>query len=288
MRQSARRYGREIHCNRNLINAPVTSTQKLPEIVLGLEKSERSVLMQWISRQGPFWEENRLHAEDEYLECAGAVVTDTALGEAAYGNFTGGDNRLASLEPSSFVSTPLDVALVQCDGSSVDIPVVNYWRPADLHADLAALPPLVASWRDLEEICRRQFSRLTFSADCFLPLRGHPFVLGASRQILAEIDVLNRFADCFNDDGTRSAEGQRLYQDHFTGEKAWFTDSTDQEKVDFENELLFSHPTDEKATISCPWHGKVKWPQIRIHFSSPIRYLEPVYIVYIGPKLTKR
>jgi hypothetical protein len=40
--------------------------------------------------------------------------------------------------------------------------------------------------------------------------------------------------------------------------------------------------------IFCTWHGKVKTPQYRIHFSWPISAVAPLYVVYIGPKITKR
>ena len=45
---------------------------------------------------------------------------------------------------------------------------------------------------------------------------------------------------------------------------------------------------DPTKTLFCPWHGKVQTPQLRVHFSYPIRANEPLYIVYVGPKLTKR
>jgi hypothetical protein len=42
------------------------------------------------------------------------------------------------------------------------------------------------------------------------------------------------------------------------------------------------------ATLFCPWHGKVKIEQMRMHFTFPIQRDMPLYIAYIGPKLTKR
>ena len=35
-------------------------------------------------------------------------------------------------------------------------------------------------------------------------------------------------------------------------------------------------------------HGKVKTPQIRIHFSWPITASTPLYVVYVGYKITKK
>ena len=148
--------------------------------------------------------------------------------------------------------------------------------------------PLRRSLTQLAAICRGQCDALTFSEDCFGALRGHPFVEGAARHVLVLLDVLHQFSRCFDNAGQRTPEGQRLYQDHFTGGKAWFSDSSDAEKEDFKSDLTFKHPTAQGETLFCTWHGKVKTPQIRIHFSWPVRANEPLYVVYVGPKITKR
>ncbi|MBN1960904.1 MAG: hypothetical protein JW841_08150, partial [Deltaproteobacteria bacterium] len=85
-----------------------------------------------------------------------------------------------------------------------------------------------------------------------------------------------------------------IYQDFFTGKKggggrgALFSDSSDEEKNEFKNALTFNHPQKPHVKIFCPWHGKVQTPKYRIHFSWPVRVNEPLYVVYIGEKLTKR
>ena len=127
----------------------------------------------------------------------------------------------------------------------------------------------------------------------FEPLQGHPFVPGAAQRIVVLLNVLNRMKQCFDDDGSRTAEGHRLYQDFFTGEPgnggrgAAFTDSSDPEKHDFKNDLTFPSPAHPSETLFCTWHGKVQTPQIRVHFSYPIRKDDPLFVVYVGPKITK-
>ena len=85
-----------------------------------------------------------------------------------------------------------------------------------------------------------------------------------------------------------------VYRDFFTGKKgdggrgAMFSDSSDTEKDDFASELRFRHPDRPDERLFCPWHGKVQTPQLRVHFSHPIRADVPLYVVYVGPKLTKR
>ena len=67
-----------------------------------------------------------------------------------------------------------------------------------------------------------------------------------------------------------------------------FSDSSDSEKRDFRQGLTFAHPEDPARSMFCPWHGKVRHPTLRVHFSWPVRVGKPVHIVYAGPKITKR
>lgn len=89
IRQLARRFGRELHCHRNLAQARVTSTMAMPQAVQALRIDERRALMQWLTQYGPFWEDMRHHGPDDWLECNGNIVTDTAVGEAAWCCLTG-------------------------------------------------------------------------------------------------------------------------------------------------------------------------------------------------------
>jgi hypothetical protein len=288
LRKMARRFGREIHCHRSFAHAQVTRAQTLPQVVQAFERDEGRVLMQWLARQGPYWEDVRLHSTDDYLEYNGVPVTDTALGEAAFGVMHGYERRLASLTPSDYALSPLPVTWTTDDGRANKVDVNNHWDVLELEAVLQAAPPVLDSWEKLADVCRSQCDALTFSADCFDALRGHPFAEGAARHVLALLDVLHRFSGCFDEAGQRTPEGQRLYQDHFTGDKAWFSDSSDAEKHEFRRELTFKHPMAIGETLFCTWHGKVKTPQIRVHFSWPVRANEPLYVLYVGPKITKR
>ena len=117
---------------------------------------------------------------------------------------------------------------------------------------------------------------------------GHPFVPSAAERIRVLLHTLDRFKGCFNEQGQRNDEGHALYANHFSVQKGWFSDSSDAEKNEFHAELTFPHPQRPGETLFCPWHGKVKTPQIRIHFSWPVRANEPLYVVYVGPKRTKR
>ena len=110
--------------------------------------------------------------------------------------------------------------------------------------------------------------------------------LGLLQQTL--LSILDRFAVAFESDGRRSVEGHRLYQDYFTGDRGWFSDSSDTEKSNFGRDMHFRHPDKPGETIPCYWHGKVNQLTLRIHFSWPVRAGEPLYVMYIGQKITRR
>jgi hypothetical protein len=287
MRKVARRFGCELQCHRNVAYARVTQRLTLQQAINSFSRDQRQALMQWLTRHGPFWEDARVHSPDDYLECNGDVVTDTAVGEAAICRFHGNDRHLASLIPSRWEYSPLRITWVPNSGPSRDLEVTNYWNSNELELALRTAPAPVLSWEQLARIARTRCQRLEFSTDCFQPLLGIPFVVGASRQVLTLLDTLDRFMGCFDEHGQRTPEGQRLYQDHFTGDKAWFSDSSDAEKIQFKQDLTFRHPTTSDAFLFCPWKGKVKTPQLRIHFSWPVSAHQPLYVVYVGPKITK-
>lgn len=286
IRQIARRFGRELHCHRNTATAQVTSTLSMPEALRALSEAERRALMQWLTRRGPFWEDVRVHGSDDYLECNGEVVTDSAVGEAAFCCLRDIERHLVSVDPSSWKFSPVSVTWFTEPGAEETVEVLNHWEPGEVEEALQGAPVPLTSWADLETTASARCPRLTFSPVCFEPLLGHPFVRGAARRILSRLTILDRLRNCVDGDGKRTPEGQRLYDDHFIGENAWFSDSSETEKHQFRTKLTFRHPTRDGQSLFCPWHGKVK--TFRIHFTWPLSADEPLYVVYVGPKITKR
>ena len=117
---------------------------------------------------------------------------------------------------------------------------------------------------------------------------GVPFAKSAADRFVALLNVLDRLAGAFNNEGTRDAEGHRIVSDFFTGDRAWFTDSSESEKRDFRHELTFVSPDNPSSPVFCPWHGKVSHLTLRLHFSWPLAKGKSVHVVYAGPKITKR
>ncbi len=289
IRKTAKRFRMDIQCHRNVANSQVTADLMMREAApRALDKNSLRAFMAWLDRHGPFWEDVREHSGDnDLLDYNGKYVTDTAVGEAAFCLIHGIDRSLVSLDPSAWLISPL-VVNWHDDERVRSVEVLNYWDPREVEVALESTLVQLGSWKDMEEIARLRCPDLTFADDSFEPLDGHPFVKGAAERLLVRLRVLNTLTTSFDERGERTPEGHALYQKHFTGCKAWFSDSSDSEKARFESELTFSHPANPGQRLSCTWHGKVKTPQLRFHFSWPIRANEPLYVVYVGPKITKR
>ena len=286
MRNIARQYSRELHCHRNTVNGRINSSMSVFEAVQTFTREEKRALLAWLTQRGPFWEDAGEHDSDEWIECKGAVVTETAIAEAAYCSTSRIDRRLVSLVPSKWGYSPITATCIS--KSSTEILVHNYWDPLQLETALLQAEPPLRSWAQLEAIAQAKFRRLKFAIDSFRPLDGRPFVHGAAYRIIGLLDTLNRFLGCVDESGHRTLEGTQLIQDHFTGGNAWFSDSSPTEKSNFRNELTFPHPEMPGQYLFCTWHGKVRTEVFRVHFSWPIPAGETLYIVYVGPKITKK
>jgi hypothetical protein len=277
-----------LRCRRELLERPVSAALTLREVVfrLGAHDNIRRLLLQWLTKEGPFLDEERLHDADVWFECNGEVVTDWTLAELAH---RGPDGCSAVSERASTMNgNPLVVTRIDDAGQRVDLAVLNHVDNETLRHWLASCEPPMRSWRELQSRSLATCSNLFFSADAFAPLERQPFFLSAAEKLFERLRVLSTLKGAFDATGAQTAEGQALRQKHFTGDKAWFTDSSDSEKSEFATELTFAHPERAGEKLFCPWHGKVKTPQMRIHFSAPINHDAPVYVVYVGPKITKR
>ena len=287
IRQEIQRFGHALYCRRSLAHAQITPVAVMQQAVQALPTTERRAFMQWLTQFGPYWEDGQLHLADDWIEAAGEIVTDTAVGEAAISRLSGLDRELVSFAPSAWEFTPIQATWTRNDGHLEDVLIPNHWEIATIAANFEANPEVVLSWSKLGEHLKQKCAQLFFAEDAFEPLEGHPFVPGAAERICVLLTVLNKFRNCFDNQGNRNEEGHEIYANHFAREKGWFSDSSDPEKDCFRHELTFRHPERPGENLFCSWHGKVKTPQIRIHFSWPVQADSPLYVVYIGPKITK-
>lgn len=288
-RKAAADHGAPLRCRREVLDRPMCDAATLRAVVfrLAVQDNRRRLLLQWLTTEGPFLDEDRQHDPDTWFECAGEVVTDGTLGELAH---RGPDAPAAavSVRPSWMDVDPLTVTRVDDVGTRVDITLRNHTTEPTLRAWLASCEPPMRSWLDLRSRALVACKSLVFGVDAFAPLERQPFHPGVADRLLERLRVLESLKQSFAPDGTLTPAGQALRQKHFVGEKAWFTDSSDSEKTEFAGELTFPHPEISGQMLFCPWHGKVKTPQMRIHYSDPIAASVPLYVVYVGPKITKR
>ncbi len=204
------------------------------------------------------WDEKRYHAPDDWLECNGCIVTDTAVGETGWCCLNGIDRRLASFSPSNWEFTPVRVELVSGENTRKHADVENYWDAAVFQNFLEKAPLPLESWEKPRESAVARFTGLFFAEDAFDFLKGHPFSPSAAQRILFIFDVLNRIKGCFDEHGERTAEGHKIYQDFFTGKKgdggrgSLFAPSSEQDKNDFKKALTFRHPENPGDDLFCP------------------------------------
>ncbi len=281
-------HGGALHCHRSLTSAAVANGLVMQQAVNQLSEAERKALMQWVTQFGPHWEDARVHGATDYLEVGDVLVTDKALGEAAVCIYRGLSRQVVSFQPSQWMTSPITVKWTQDGGVSKDIPVPNHWELESVQRWLEANPTPIQSWKELGERSRAQFTRLTFSSDAFSPLKGETYKVGAAMGLHTRLDVLDKLVGCLNVNRTLNDEGLEIHRNHFTGDKAWFSDSSDGEKIQFKDDMRDSHPARPDEWLFCTWHGKVKTPQYRIHFTWPVLNDGKLYVVYVGPKITKR
>ncbi len=104
--REARRYQVELHSSRNFVNVSPMPGVPMQQAVQLFRESQRRAVMNWLTSSGPFWDDARRHAGDDFIECLGNVVTDTAIGEAAYRSFHGVECGLVSFFPSDWNFPP--------------------------------------------------------------------------------------------------------------------------------------------------------------------------------------
>lgn len=245
--------------------------------------------MGWIDKHGPFVEDDLLRSPGEYFDLSdGTVVSEEAIGEAATRQFQGQSSGLVSFAPSAFLYSPVEVRWHRDDDQPVTCELANYWSAEELDRYLEEQREVPATWQAFIEQLPARFPNLSFLPNLLKHLAGEPFSPYVVERSLFLLKQLDELKTCFDAQGRRTARGEELVDSFFRRGKAVFSDASDTEKNDanFRSAMTFKDP--EGRELPCFWHGKIKTPQYRIHFSYPIERDTPLYIAYIGPKLTKK
>lgn len=287
-REEINKLGFRLYCERRISIRPVFGEGIFQKAVMNIGNPNvtRSVMI-WISKDGPFWDDTavREHGPDDYFEYEQDLITDSSLAEAAFRVAQKQDCGSISFQPSRFQTTPLRVIWHKPDGQQA-IEVRNFWNHADLQVYLVQLRPATNSWKDLIDRSKTDFPRLTFLDSLFDYLEGEPFNSTIANKATNLLGILNTLKACFDEKGNRTKAGEEIMDNYFRKENAIFSDESESNKNDFREQLTFTLSSGEK--IFCPFHGKIRHRTFRLHFSWPIKHNEPLYIVYLGPKITKQ
>ena len=279
-----------LYCSRSLVSRPVTSISNLQQAVLATgDRSFRQLTLAWMANSGPFWDDNRQFNEEDYFEYNGHDVTNQGLGEAARRRQVEIHANVFSFKggPHSFALTPLCIQHGLPEDILGTVDVDNWWDLAALEATLNSLRT-VRNWADLQAEVTRRFPHLTIPASAFDRLLPTPFSTCVTSGVFDKLNVLNIIAQETNAEGKLSEIGMELLENHFSGGKAWFTDESVSNKTSYRQEMTFQDPGVPGKTIFCPWHGKIKTPQTRIHFEWPRpANQQEIKVLYVGPKITK-
>jgi len=214
MRSIARGYKREIKCTQHIYNCkPIPGVELLPAISQVSTQNLRRIILGWLTRYGPFWDDAQEHSANDYLEYDGEIVTETAIEESAFRNLNGRDCGLISVAPSDWTINPVHVCWRRQDDDTVITQVGNWWDPQELEQWNFPL----TSWEELEDFCVLRFTELIFFEKSFNPLIKFPFSKSATRKIQDLLHILNSIAQEYDAQGNRTENGHSPYLSQLRG-----------------------------------------------------------------------
>ena len=278
---------KSLFCSRLLHTRPVTQSHNFRTAVQ-TDKNITQVVLAWVTKNGPFCDDDRLAHDDDYFECFGNNVTDQGLGEAARRNLAGQSALSLSFAQGGFDFTPIAVTHGLPEDPLCNILIENLWEFLLLHERMLDSFPFPVNWSQMIEQSQARFNSLEFSPSCIDTLMVEPFSSYVVERSFELLRILNDFMKFRNEDGTFSEKNHELIEQHFSGSKSWFSDESETNKRDFKDDMSFPDFENSSKNIFCPWHGKIKSPQYRIHFEWPISSSrQKLRVFYIGPKITK-
>jgi len=286
MRNAMQRAGFQLEVNRHLAERCPIGALTFREVINRITnpQNKRQVLT-WLDRDGPFWDEPPIHSGNEYFECKGELVTNTALAEACNLITLLADTSVVSLNPSNFSINPIEVYWRARAEGDLSRKIQNFFSEPPLAKHLAQIEKPPASWLQVMDWVKANCSSLLLSPEILsqVPPTFYPNAAQRAQELFKSLNDINLALQTGN--AARFQELRRLWME---GEKAVITDSSDGEKAEFAAELNFRHPLNGRI-IACTWHAKIKIHQIRIHFEWPKQNVQDaLFIGYFGPKLTKR
>ncbi len=281
-------FGDSFLCPRGIGDVEVVVNKKFSQVIMTeAPRNIRAPVMSWISKRGPFWCDVRRHTEDDYFEYEKIDVTNKGLGECARKYF------LSEHCGSFSFSGPFNISPLAVTHGLPEEPIgiydiENVWALESALLSLRHFTPKPKSWSDALLSLSSIYTNIIFSPKLIEQISVMPFSFAVYDRMNELCRTLSDYLNSRTDEGKSTPRTDEIYNDHFRGRKAWFSDETDADKRDFEHELKFLDSRDNKVK-NYSFHGKIKTPQVRIYFEWPIlESQKDIQIVYFGPKITKK
>ncbi len=283
-RETIKNAGFIMYIHRGILERPVLGNNFRKEIQACFDQQQVRTLMNWFNKAGSFLpDESYADVTDRFI-CHHPVnlgggstdITDSAMAECAFRCIVDEEASSISLKQSEFAWSPIQVSL---EGSDTGTTFENFYSPPSLTNRVVRLRPAVSSW---DMLLNRidQLSGVTVEPYVLKRLRVNAFAQNVAEGLYVCAEALSEMATASSLD-----QFNELFTKYATGRKARFSDSSTSEKDDFEGALSFEVDGEQRI---CPYHGKVKIQQYRIHLVDRPSYGNSIRIVYIGPKLTKK
>lgn len=278
-------------CGAKLSSQPIINDIKFMKAVLEhLDPQMRALTLNWVGKSGVFWDATREDNKDDYFEFDNLDVTEYGVGECSRRILAGKEASLVSLisENARFCDATLVVTHGLPELPIEHVSIDNITSPSVLKESALSVVPRPSTWPDAIAAFRNDFKSLLISDAVEEQLSSQPFGVCPYTRMEDLLKVLQDFICSRDPDGKYTDKTRGIINEFFSGEKAWFSDESVTNKRDFRKELTFVDPLDESKNIFCSFHGKIKSPQLRIHFCLPNATDKILKICYIGPKITKK
>lgn len=274
--------GFRFYLHRNLLARPALGTSFRKGVQQCFTLQQIRTFMNWFSKDGYFLPDDSYAEMDDCFTChfqgneveESRDISDSGLAECAFREMNDSEACSTSLEKSDYNWTPVRISLE--DYGETDIH--NHFTRHSLTACLGQLQSEISSWTILLERIA-QLPEVTVESYVLNRLVANPFSANIANGLYVCAKALSEMAIAAS-----LEEFNELFTKYCTGGKARFSDSTANEKRNFKSNLTFE--VDDVKSL-CPFHGKVKIQQYRLHLADRPAFERPTRIVYVGPKLTK-
>ena len=147
MRDAAQKAGFNLEVNRRIKERAAIKAQTLREVIGKTNNPEnKRRILTWLDRDGPFWDDPPIHSDNEYFECNGEVVTETALAEACHLLMSLTEASVVSLNPSKFLTNTIEVFWRDRAEGDRSWPIRNFFSEPPFAEHLALIEKPPASW----------------------------------------------------------------------------------------------------------------------------------------------